>query len=505
MYSEIPWLSLATWAPALAAFIILFFRPTARRSIQALALLSTGFSLAVCVFIFYGMSASPDTAFHYVESVPWSVALGIQYKLGVDGLSAPMLLLSGIICFTAALMSLGITERPKEYFCLTLVAMTGVFGVFASVDLFFFVLFYELASIPMFFLVGIWGSDKLTGGRPMYRDRAAMKLLIYLQLGGGIVLLGILGLYFAGGGHTFDWEALSQITLKGGYQKALFLVFFIGFGIEAGLVPFHTWLPEGHSCAPTPLSMLLAGVLLKMGGYGILRLGVQTLPVGAQFWMKCLLAVGTVNVLYGALCALRQSDVKVMIAYSSVSHMGMCFMALTCINGPLPYSMYGLSGFVFQMFSHGIITALLFAVAGTVYSITHSRDILGWGGLAARMPFLTVFYILGAMGSLGLPSMTGFVAELMVFLGTWGTCWWLVPLTVPGLIITTIYLLRSVQYGFFGPLNPKHVGVRDAVAAEKLAMISLAGTTLYFGIVPNLLMVVSNPVLQNMASRFVAQ
>ncbi|MBT9584223.1 NADH-quinone oxidoreductase subunit M [bacterium] len=494
-------LSAAIWIPALMALVIALLPSRWVRSIQALAILGGGASLFISIQLFATYFQQNMSKFQEVHSVPWLTDLGIQYKVGIDGLSLSMILLTGLVSWAALWMSISIDKRQKEFFVLTLLAITGVYGVFASIDLFFFVIFYELASIPMYFLVGIWGSDKPGSGRPIYKEQAATKLLIYLQLGGGLVLLGILALYFATGAHTFDFQELQKVTLSETHQKVLFVLFFVGFGIEAGLVPLHTWLPEGHSSAPTPLSMLLAGVLLKMGGYGILRFGLQLTPLGAAAFFPALAALGGINVLYGGLCALRQSDVKVMIAYSSVGHMGMFFLGIGCFTASQPYAMYGLLGAQFQLFSHGVITAMLFAVAGAVYGQTHTRDLRGWGGLAAKMPVFTFFYVLAAMGSLGLPGLTGFWAEFMVLFGTWGCITPLAVAAVPGLLLTTMFLLRSVQYGFFGPLSPDHLHVRDAAWWEAVPLITLAMAALFFGCMPILLTTPAVSVLSTLLPR----
>ncbi|MBN9418390.1 hypothetical protein ABS71_09255 [bacterium SCN 62-11] len=497
----IPWLSLIIWLPTLAALLIAITPRHWVRFIQTLAVGAGAASavLSLRVFLAGLANAAELDKFQMVRALPWLESLGIQYKVGVDGLSLSMILLTGLVSLAALWMSISIDKRQKEYFVLCLLAITGVYGVFASIDLFFFVIFYELASIPMYFLVGIWGSDKIGSGRPIYRERAATKLLLYLQLGGGLVLLGILALYFATGAKTFDLEVLmATARLSAAHQKVIFLLFFVGFAIEAGLVPLHTWLPEGHSSAPTPLSMLLAGVLLKMGGYGILRFCLQLTPAASAHFLPAFALFGVINVLYGGLCALRQSDVKVMIAYSSVSHMGMFYLGIGCCAAGNPYSGYGVLGAQFQLFSHGVITALLFAVAGAVYNKTHSRDLRAWGGLGARAPVYTFFYIMAAMGSLGLPGMTGFWAEFMVLLGTWGSNWVLAVLAVPGLLITTMFLLRSVQYGFFGPLSPDHVHVKDADWWELVAFIMLATAALAFGLAPFLLTETVLPILPSL-------
>jgi NADH-quinone oxidoreductase subunit M len=498
-----PWLSILLWLPMLAAILIVVaptHNPKVFRGIATVAgLLMLALSVALTWTGAPQLLEAPARTFLFQESVEWMPALGITYKLGVDGLSLPMVLLTGIISAAVLMMSHRVAQRQREFYALTLVAICGSIGTFLTVDLFFFILFYELASIPMFFLVGIWGSDKSGGGRSITKNGAATKLLIYLQAGGGMVLLGLMGTYFVAGVNSFDLEALRTVHFSAGWEKILFAFLFIGFGIESGLFPFHTWLPDGHSCAPTSLSMLLAGVLLKMGGYGILRFAFELFPSGAAWWMPVFAVFGVINLVYGGFCALRQTDIKVMIAYSSVSHMGMVFLGMACINASTRSgAMFGLTGSVFQMFSHGIITALLFGVAGTLYEVTHARDFRKWGGLAARTPRFAVFFVIGALASLGLPGFTGFPSELSVFLGLFQTNQALCVVAIFGLILTTTYLLRAVQFGFYGPLNPALTEVRDADLTETVVFSVLTFTTLIFGLYPQPLVAIFQSALQNL-------
>ncbi len=484
-----PWLSIVLWLPLVAALLILILPTQNPKAFRAIAVLTgwvmLGISIALTQLGGPLIKAAEPGAFVFKESLPWVPDLGITYKLGVDGISLPLLLLTGIITAAVLTMSHRIVHRQREFYVLTLIAICGTVGTFLTLDLFFFILFYELASIPMFFLVGIWGSDKSGDGRQITKNSAAVKLLIYLQAGGGMVLLGLMGLYFLGGANSFDIEVLREVAYPTWVQQLLFAFLFIGFGIESGLFPFHTWLPDGHSCAPTPLSMLLAGVLLKMGGYGILRFGFDLLPMGAHDLMPAFAILGLINLIYGGFCALRQTDIKVMIAYSSVSHMGMVYLGMACVNADtVSGQMFGLTGAIFQMFSHGVITALLFGVAGTLYERTHARDFRKWGGLAAQTPKFAIFFVMASLASLGLPGFTGFPSELSVFLGLYQTDQTLCILAIFGLILTTTYLLRAVQFGMYGPLNPHLTEVKDADVTEMIVFSGLAFTTLLFGFYP---------------------
>jgi NADH-quinone oxidoreductase subunit M len=481
--------------PMIGALMVALTPKERESTMRLIAGVTTFFAMNVSLHIyrsFLELPAASRAEFQFVERMDWIKPLGIQYLVGVDGLNAPMILLAGILGFAVSLVSCNIKTRVKEYYVLLLASITGVFGIFMSLDLFFFILFYEMASVPVYFLVGMWGSTPKTGAR-MSLQTAATKLLIYLQLGGGLAFLGIIGLYFAVQPHTFDLTkiipTLAQTPLPHTVQMWLFPLIFLGFAVEAGFFPFHTWLPDGHSSAPTALSMLLAGVLLKMGSYGALRLGVALMPAGAAAWMPILLPFAVANVLYGALAALKQVDIKYFIAFSSVSHMGIVILGLGSNNA------MGLQGAVYQMFSHGIVTALMFALAGYLYEKTHTRNMTEMGGLAFKMPYLAAAMVMAGMASLGLPGMSGFAAELMVFIGVYNNepTRLLGTLSILGLVITATYILRALQKMLFGPLNKHYHAIGDLVGIEYAPVALLSATMIIFGFWPRLLIDAMSP------------
>jgi NADH-quinone oxidoreductase subunit M len=387
--------------------------------------------------------------------------------------------LTGIIIFTGVLASWGMTERIKEFFALLLVLVTGVFGVFLSFDLFLFLIFFELAVLPMYLLIGVWGT-----GRKTY---SAMKLTIMLLVGSAGILVGFLALYHASGLRTFDLTRLALVEYPPGFQRWVFPTIFVGFGVIGALYPLHTWSPDGHASAPTAVSMLHAGVLMKLGGYGALRIGLYLLPDGARDWALFFMAVTTINILYGAFGAVQQKDLKYFTAYSSVSHCGFVLFGLATLN------VIGVKGAVIQMFSHGIMTGLFFALIGMVYGRTHTRMIPEMGGLAGSMPWLaTCFYVAG-LASLGLPGLSGFVAESHVFLGGFfGNEWHsvetmrvLTVIATLSVVVTAVYVLRGLARVFQGPIeNAEFAHLGDAVLPERLSTGLLVASLALLGMLP---------------------
>ena len=425
---------------------------------KSVRLTASVFGLVVMLLSFYvfaryyfdGEGARFANTWRWLELPgPWKFGdIGISLTLGVDGVAAPMLLLTGIVMFTGVLVSWSIRSWNKDFFILYFLLLAGVFGVFASYDLFFFFFFYELSVLPMYLLIGVWGSSSRFPKFSRTKEYSAMKLTLYLVAGSVLIWVALMAIFVEAGLGTFDIKRLAVVEYSPTFQKVFFPFLAIGFGILAGLWPFHTWSPDGHVAAPTAVSMVHAGVLMKLGAFGIIRVGMVILPEGAEFWMPALVGLGTVNVIYGAISAMGQSDLKYVIGYSSVSHMGYVVMGIATLH-PL-----GLSGAVLQMFSHGIMTALFFAVVGVVYDRTHTRDMLVLDGLAKRMGTTAVFFTIAGLTSLGLPGLSGFVAELLVFLGLFKTYPALGVLGVIGAAITAVYILRLLAKVFFGPLSP---------------------------------------------------
>ncbi|MCH8109716.1 MAG: NADH-quinone oxidoreductase subunit M [Chloroflexi bacterium] len=457
--------------------------------------------LTFYVFFFYDYSEGGfqfTRAWQWLEIPgPWPFGdQGITLTLGIDGISAPMILLTGIVMFTGILVSWSIKDRNKDFFILYLLLLSGVFGVFASLDMFFFFFFYELAVLPMYLLVGVWGSSSTFRTFTRTKEYSAMKLMIYLVAGSVLIWIAIIAMFVEAGFGTFSIVELQNATFSPTFQKVFFPFLAIGFGVLAGLWPFHTWSPDGHVAAPTAVSMVHAGVLMKLGAFGIIRIGMFLLPEGAAFWMPVLVALGTVNVIYGAISAMGQTDLKYVIGYSSVSHMGYVIMGIATLH-PL-----GLSGAVLQMFSHGIMTALFFAVVGVIYDRTHTRDIAVLEGLAKRMGVTATFFVIAGLTSLGLPGLSGFVAELLVFMGLFQTYPVLGILGIIGAGITAVYILRLLVKVFFGPLGEMWQNQKDATRLESFAAVVLVGFVLLVGLFPFPFIRVINTGVAEMLSRF---
>ncbi|MBM3493237.1 MAG: NADH-quinone oxidoreductase subunit M [Armatimonadetes bacterium] len=469
------WLLTLTILAPLAASLALLLVPARRglliRLIAAAGALAT---LPAAVWL----CANYDQArggFQFAQKVAWVPSLGIAYHVAVDGTSLALILLTAIIVSAGVFASWTQTNRTKEFLSLLLLLVSGVFGVFASRDLFFLFLFYEIAVLPMYLLIGVWG----TSTRERTKEHSAMKLTLMLLGGSAFILVAILALYLAQPVRSFDLDVLAGIRRSAPFQRMLFLLVYIGFGVLAGIWPLHTWSPDGHASAPTAVSMLHAGVLMKLGAYGVLRIGVELLPEGAQHWAFLVGCIATVNILYGAMAAMAQTDLKYVIAYSSVSHMGVVMLGLASMNR------VGINGSVMQMFSHGIMTGLFFACVGLIYEKSHTRDTLRMGGFAQRMPGIAVVMTIGGLASFGLPATSGFVAEFLAFYGMWLRYPVLALLSVCGIVITAVYVLRVIQRVFLGAFRDgDYADLRDARTTEWVAIGALALLLLVVGMWP---------------------
>jgi NADH-quinone oxidoreductase subunit M len=478
----------------------------ARRLALIVAIAGLGCALGGAV------TSEASTRLTTITKVAWVPTLGIEYHLAADGISLVLVVLTGLAAVAGILFSWNIEHRAKEFFAFYLTLIGGVYGVFLSFDAFLLFVFYEIAIIPKYFLIAIWGSTR--------KEYGAMKLALYSFVGSALVLIGLLAGYVQAGGHTFNLVELARVPFPRDFQMWAFPVVFVGFAILAGLWPFHTWAPTGHVAAPTAASMLLAGVVMKLGAYGVLRVAMPLFPLGMENWSGAVLGVhswrelfaglGTVGIVYGAMVALVQRDFKFVIGYSSVSHMGFVLLGLMTLTDK------GLSGAVLQMFSHGVIAGLLFGVVGRmVYERTHTRELaeLEPMNLGRALPFAGVTFVLGGLASMGMPGFSGFVAELQVLIGAWQSFPAMALVTGVGILLGVAYIIRALQKAFYsgqgtetGSSDRRHSGqpthdepsrnrgpnspaVTDSISLpERIGALILLATTLVVGLYPPLLL-----------------
>ena len=557
MESTFPVLSMIIFIPIIAAVIILFFKSEQKDLIRGIAIAAAGavFILSLFVFLNYNSQVSAVVAnqealieaggtsvgtqmfketLAFEENIPWVSSMGINYHLGVDGLSAPMVLLTGMVAVAGVLVSWRIDDRTREFMAFFLLLVAGVYGVFVAVDLFVLFFFYELAIFPMYLLIATWGWAQL-------REYAAMKLTLYILVGSVVALIGVIAMvitanaFFTGDGaaifeaakaagilaadatpFSFNMTSIMLAAENGAFDvlgyagidgmtfaKLWFPFVFMGFAILAGVFPFHNWSPDGHVAAPTAVSMIHAGVLMKLGAYAALRCGVQLLPEGAHVHLPWIVFLTLINVVYGAFIAFRQRDFKYVIGFSSVSHMGLVSMGFASMN------LVGMTGAGLQMFSHGAMTALFFGCVGMVYDRAHTRDIPSLGGFIKVMPWVGFAFILGGLTSMGMPGLSGFVAEFPIFAGVWAASEQItlsigafelsnyysviVVLAALGIVITAAYVLRVTAAVFFGAFDrAKFPDVDDITTREKFVLVFLGAPLVILGVYPAIM----EPMLQ---------
>jgi NADH-quinone oxidoreductase subunit M len=478
----IPILTLIVFFP-LAGVLALLFVPGRRgREVKLIANFVTGLEFLATLVILRGFNpASGDM--QLIERSEWIKAFNVQYLLGIDGISLLLILLTSLLTFIATLSSWeAVRSRLKEYYIFLLFLEVGMIGVFVSLDFILFYVFWEVMLVPMYFLIGIWG-----GERRLY---AAIKFFLYTLFGSVVMLVAILVLYYHY--HTFDVLAMLEngVTLPLALQSWVFLAFFLGFAIKVPIVPFHTWLPDAHVEAPTAGSVILAGVLLKMGAYGFVRFSLPLFPEASRKFVPLLIVLALVSIVYGALVSLMQKDMKKLIAYSSVSHMGFVMLGL------FTFSPLAIKGAVLQMINHGISTGALFLIVGVVYERRHTRLIADFGGLSARMPAFAAVFLIMAMSSIGLPGLNGFIGEFMILMGTWAVNWIWASIAATGIILGAGYMLWLYQRVMFGRLeNPANQSLKDLTVREFATFLPLLVLAFWIGVFPKpFLNIIDKPV-----------
>jgi NADH-quinone oxidoreductase subunit M len=469
-------LTYMTFIPIAGALIVLCLPSAAHNLIRWTAAITTVPPLLLAIWLFVNFDRT-QAGFQFVDHYQWIPSFNIEYFVGVDGISITMVLLTALLSFLCMFASWGIEKAVKGYFALFLLLDAAMMGVFVSLDFFLFYIFWELMLLPMYFLIGIWGGPR--------REYAAIKFFLYTLAGSVLMLLALLALYFSQTPHTFDMTKLmaAHATYSHNFQIILWIALFIGFAIKIPAFPFHTWLPDAHVEAPTAISVILAGVLLKMGTYGILRINFGMLPVAtAELSYYFLGALGAFNIVYGALCAMAQKDLKKLVAYSSISHMGYVML------GMASFTPQGIQGAVLQMFNHGTVTAMLFLLVGVIYDRAHHREIDGFGGLASIMPVYTGMTALAFFAALGLPGLSAFISEILVLLGAWQKYPGTTAVGASAVILTAGYILWTMQRMFLGKVNEKYLGLPEINGRELFTLAPLAVIVVVLGVYPSALL-----------------
>jgi len=483
-------LTILVFLPAIAAAVVLLLPKAYEQQAKYVALAASLAILALSIQMFFAFDLDAS-GYQFVVDETW-VDVGrfeLNYALGVDGLSMPLVVLTTCLTTASVLVSFSISHRPRAYFACLLLLASSVIGVFVALDFLLFFLFWELELFPMFLLIAVWGSGR--------KEYSATKFVLYTIAGSAFMLVGILVLAFAG--DTFDIRLLSE---EGRISDPLiplgwvFFFLFIGFAVKLPIVPLHTWLPDAHSDAPTAVSVMLAGVLLKMGGYGLIRMCVTMLPETAEDWDIWFAAIGAISVLYGAFITLRQTDVKRLIAYSSVSHMGLVLLGIGALGET------GLTGAAYQMLAHGLITGLMFVMIGLMYERTHTREIARLGGLARQMPLIATGMVFAGFGSLGLPAMAGFIGEVTVFLGAFERFEWAVLMSIFGVVLSAGYVLWMLQRVVFGPVKHEWDNLSDQDKWwEHAVVVGLAALVILLGVYPAIMMDMIEPAINSIVLR----